>query len=77
IKFPDGNEETISAKILLKDGEGKSLSDCAGDVCDCTTTIKTDFPLKKGTYIFSMKNNVKQPFLPNALAAGIQVNASR
>jgi len=77
IKFPDGKEETISAKILLKDGEGKSLSDCAGDVCDCITAIKTDVPLKKGTYIFSLKNNAKHPFLPNALAAGIQINASR
>lgn len=77
IKSPDGKDETVNAEILLKDNNGKSLSDCAGDVCDCITAIKTDFPLKKGTYIFSLKNNIKQPFLPNALAAGIQINASR
>ncbi|MFP9116229.1 lipoprotein [Flavobacterium sp. RNTU_13] len=75
IKSPDGKDETINTKILLKDKNGKNLSDCAGDVCDCITTIKTDFPLKKGTYIFSLKNNVKQPFLPNALVAGIKINA--
>ncbi len=77
IKSPDGKDETINAKVLLEDNSGKSLSDCAGDVCDCITAIKTDVPLKKGTYIFSLKNNVKHPFLPNALAAGIQINVSR
>lgn len=77
IKSPEGKEEIINAKIFLKDNNGKNLSDCAGDVCDCITAIKTDFPLKKGTYIFSLKNNIKQPFLPNALVAGIQINAWR
>jgi hypothetical protein len=43
IKSPEGKEEIINAKILLKDNNGKSLSDCAGDVCDCITAIKTDF----------------------------------
>lgn len=76
MKTPDNKEEIINTKILLKDVNGKSLSDCAGDVCDCVTTIKTDVPLKKGIYIFSLKNNVKQPFLPNALAAGIQIEVS-
>lgn len=47
IKSPDGKDETINTKIFLKDKNGKNLSDCAGDVCDCITTIKNGCPFKK------------------------------
>lgn len=73
IKSPDGNEETIKTELLLKDTTGKNLSDCSGDVCDLVTVVKTGVFLRKGTYIFRLKNRMHAPFIPNVLAAGVEV----
>lgn len=75
ITYPGGKKENIPLELRLKDEEGNNLSDCSGDICDIYTTIKDGVDLEKGTYIFRLKNNFNNAFLPNAIAAGIGITA--
>lgn len=76
ITYPGGKKENIPLELKLKDEEGNNLSDCSGDVCDIYAAVKEDVDLKKGTYVFRLKNNFNNAFLPNALAAGVEVRGN-
>lgn len=71
--YPGGKSESIPVTLELKDKEGNSISDCSGDICDNYTIVKEGLNLEKGTYTFRLKNNVNNAFLPNVLAAGVEV----
>ena len=73
IQDPTGKKETIETKLLLKDPSGKELSDCVGDVCDLATVLKEGILMQKGTYIITLQNETKLPYLPNVLAVGITI----
>lgn len=76
ITYPGGKQETISVELELKDNEGKSLSDCSGDICDLKTEIKSGVNLKGGLYTFRIKNNFNNVLLPNVLAVGVDVRGN-
>ncbi|KGO87417.1 hypothetical protein Q765_07060 [Flavobacterium rivuli WB 3.3-2 = DSM 21788] len=74
IEGPLGEKENIAVMLRLKDASGKEYSDCVGDVCDLTTVVKEIMPLKKGKYVFTIKNLYSQhSYLPNVLALGISL----
>jgi len=73
IQDPTGKKETIETKLVLKDASGKELSDCVGDVCDLITAVKEGISMQKGTYIITLQNKTKLPYLPNVLAVGVTI----
>ena len=74
---PDGSKESIKLELALKDADGKSLSDCAGDVCDLIIPIKEHVKLAKGNYKLVVKNKFEGPYLPNVLALSVSVVKSK
>ena len=74
ITYPSGKQENIFVNMPLKDDSGESLSDCAGDVCDLTTTIMDGAKFEKGDYKVTIQNQYQHEYLPNILAFGISVN---
>ena len=77
IKNPEGNEETFTANLLLKDVQGNELTDCLGDVCDLEQNIKEAYSLKKGKYVITLANTVQTPYLPNVIGIGISVKTKK
>jgi gliding motility-associated lipoprotein GldH len=73
IKHPDGQIETQTTTLELRDEKGKDLSDCAGDICDLKQVVIKHSPFHKGSYNVTIQNNFKQGDLPNVLALGIMV----
>lgn len=73
ITAPGGVKETINVTLNLADESGKSLSECAGDVCDLRTVVKPAYSLKKGTYTFDLRNEFSGDYLPNVLAVGVEL----
>ena len=73
ITNPSGEQENIFVNMQLKDGSGESLSECAGDVCDYTTTIKEGAKMAKGKYKITVQNKYEHEYLPNILAFGVSV----
>lgn len=65
--------ETIAVDLSLNDATGKSLSECAGDVCDLHITIKDNLKLPKGDYKVTVQHKYDFAYLPNVLALGISV----
>ncbi|RYD87588.1 MAG: hypothetical protein EOP54_28565 [Sphingobacteriales bacterium] len=74
---PDGKKEMLYPYLYLKDAENKSLSDCAGDVCDLIIPIKEHVKLAKGNYKLVVKNKFEGPYLPNVLALSVSVAKSK
>ena len=75
--YPSGKAETIPVNLLFKDGDGKSLSNCVGDVCDLTQTIKDVNGLEKGNYKITVQNKFDNPYLPNVLALGLTIREAK
>ncbi|KGO79421.1 hypothetical protein Q763_13695 [Flavobacterium beibuense F44-8] len=75
-KKADGSEEIIKTDLLLTDGNGKSYSECIGDVCDLEQTVKENFTLAKGDYTITISNTTNLPYLPNVIALGIGVETA-
>lgn len=73
IQYPDGKKENIAVNLLLKDASGKDMSDCAGDVCDLSTSIKEKIKLVKGSYMITVQNKFSNAYLINVLGLGINV----
>lgn len=71
--YPDGTVAMFSVPLVFTDAAGKPLSDCAGDICDLHTVVKTGLKLPKGTYVFDLKNKLPVPYLPNIRQAGIEI----
>lgn len=76
ITYPDGEQETMSVTLELKDNKGNNLSDCSGDICDLYTRVKSGVNLKGGMYTFKVKNNFNNPLLPNVLAVGVDLSGN-
>lgn len=74
VKKPTGDEVT-EAVLLLKDSEGKNISDCVGDVCDLEYTLKENYDFEPGSYTIVIANTAKGPYLPNVLGLGIEIVA--
>lgn len=74
IKKPTGDEVT-EAVLLLKDSEGKNISDCVGDICDLEYTIKENYIFEPGSYTIVVANTAKGPYVPNVLGLGIEIIA--
>jgi hypothetical protein len=70
---PTGKEEYINLTVNLKDSQGNSLSDCAGDVCDLITPVKKRAKLAKGDYKLILQNKFPAAYVPNILALGVSV----
>jgi len=70
-----GTAENTTQQVMLKlaDKNGKSLSDCAGDVCDLKQKIIENEKLLPGHYTFSLRQHFDYDYLPNAIAVGIEV----
>ena len=77
IERPSGEEEKVYVNMRFKDAKGKSLSDCAGDVCDLTTTIKEGTKFEKGHYKITLQNKFTYDFIPNVLALGLSIRADK
>jgi gliding motility-associated lipoprotein GldH len=73
IYSPDGQIEMFYANLRLQDAAGKSLSDCAGDVCDLSASVKENLNLEKGKYKVTVSNKFPNAFLPNVLALGVSI----
>jgi hypothetical protein len=77
ITAPDGSSTLMAVNLdLTGKAEGSSL-DCAGDVCDLHTVLKSKTALVKGTYNITLKNNFKGPYVPNVLAVGVEVKGGK
>lgn len=70
---PSGEEETLTANLLLKDENGEDISDCTGDICDLQFTLKEDYNFTKGKYKITVTNAVDAMYLPNVLGLGIDI----
>lgn len=75
-KKADGSEEIIKTDLLLIDEDGKSYTECVGDVCDLKQTVKENFTLPKGDYTITISNTTNLPYLPNVIALGIGVETA-
>ncbi|MFL9844976.1 gliding motility lipoprotein GldH family protein [Flavobacterium rhizosphaerae] len=74
ITAPDGSITLLTSELKLTDEAGKSLGDCAGDVCDLAVLAKKGLKLQKGDYTFKVINNfTKASYLPNVLSVGIKL----
>ncbi|MCO6162897.1 hypothetical protein [Flavobacterium sp. NRK F7] len=73
ITYPDGNKETISLDLKIKNEKGEDMADCSGDVCDLYYNLKNNFHFEKGTYEVVITNKFNAAYLPNILGVGIQV----
>jgi gliding motility-associated lipoprotein GldH len=70
---PDGKEENLLVEVKLKNEAGKSLSDCAGDVCDIVVPVKEHVDLAKGKYKVTFLNKADSPYVPNVLSVGLSI----
>jgi len=73
ITHPNGVIENLNIQVQMKNSEGKDIGDCSGDVCDLYYPIRKNIDLKKGKYVFEVKNEFAHSFLPNILGIGIQI----
>ena len=73
IESPDGKTEEMNIDLNIKDGSGKQLADCSGDVCDLFYKIKEKTKLQKGNYKITISHKFKGPFLPNIIGVGLAV----
>ncbi|KOS06387.1 hypothetical protein AM493_10355 [Flavobacterium akiainvivens] len=69
----DGKEEVFLVEVKLKDEAGKSLSDCAGDICDIKVPVKEHVALAKGKYKIAFMHKSDGEYLPNVLAVGLSI----
>lgn len=77
VTAPDGSSTLMAVKLdLTGKAEGSKL-DCAGDICDLRTVLKSQTALVKGTYTVTLKNNFKGPYVPNVLAVGVEVEEDK
>ena len=70
---PTGEEEVVTANLLLKDEKGKDISNCTGDICDLEFTLKEVYSFTKGKYRITVANDFNHTFLPNVLGVGIDI----
>ena len=73
ITAPDGSSTLMTVNLDLTGKAPDSKLDCAGDVCDLRTVLKSKTALVKGTYTITIKNNFKGEYVPNVLAVGVFV----
>ncbi len=76
ITNPEGKTEVVFFDLILKDAQGKDLGDCLGDICDLEQTFKTNFPLSKGKYTFTVFHKFGHPYVPNISNLGITIEKS-
>ena len=77
IEKPTGNIETMRAELVLKDSDGKNISDCVGDICDLEYVLKQNYSLEQGKYTIRVANISKETYLPNVLGLGIEIRSSQ
>lgn len=77
ITAPSGQQEKKDILLQIKDGSGKQLGDCSGDVCDLEMNLKEKAQLEKGTYKVSLTHTFQGPYLPNVLGVGLDVRAAQ
>ena len=70
---PDGETETIMAKLELRTKSGKDLSSCTGDICDLKQIIKKNASFEAGTYKVKVQHGFSGPYLPNVLMVGVAI----
>ena len=73
IKNPEGVEDNMFLNLQLKDDEGNSMSDCAGDVCDLEMDLKEGMKMPAGKYVVTVENKFDGEYIPNVLALRITV----
>ena len=73
ITYPDGNMETISLDLKVKNEKGEDMADCSGDVCDLYYNLKNNFHFQKGNYEVIITNKFNSAYLPNVLGVGLQI----
>lgn len=71
ITYPDQTTKTETVMIYLTDKNGKSVSDCTGDICDMEQIISTDTAFEAGHYKMTLRSLFDHPFIPNVLGLGI------
>ena len=73
ITYPNGNKETISLDLKVKNEKGEDMADCSGDVCDLYYNLKSNFHFQKGNYKVVITNKFNSAYLPNVLGVGVQI----
>ncbi len=74
---PSGTIQIDTLECTMADNSGKWISDCAGDICDFTTTYKKMIKfVEQGKYTMEIQHGMRTDKLPLILKLGIIITES-
>ena len=73
-QFPDGSRTSRRIEIMLANDEGKWFGEGLGDIWDFRSMIQENaFFTERGTYLFTLEQNMRQDPLPGIMAVGFRI----